>query len=285
MEPQRGSRAWVRPTVQTALYAGFFLLGINLFGWAFLFAGGTLAGSVAALLVSAVLANQMCLRIFEGVNISEIGLPLNRAGLKNLSLGLGGGAFCAGLVLLIPVIAGGAHFVAARPGPANIGTVFFIIITLLFGALGEELLFRGYAFQTLLRTVGPWQVILPTGVLFAALHSDNPHTTWLGQVNTAGFGIAFGYAFVRTHDIWLPLGLHYGWNLALLLLGSNISGLTMRVTGYELAWSSGELWSGGGYGPEASVITSALLVLLLAALSRMRVHPQTVYLLDHQKDE
>ena len=284
MEPPAESRAWVRPAIQTALYIGFFLLAINLLGWAFLFAGGTLAGSVVALLVSAVLANQMCLRIFEGINISEIGLPLNRAGLKNLSLGLGGGAFCAAVVLLTPVLSGGAHFVTAKPGPANAGTVFFIIITLLFGALGEELLFRGFAFQTLLRTVGPWQVILPAGVLFAALHADNPHSTWLGQVNTAGFGIAFGYAFWRTHDIWLPLGLHYGWNLALLLLGSNISGLTMRVTGYELAWNSGELWSGGGYGPEASVITSAILVLLMAGLARIPVHPQKVYLLDHKKE-
>ncbi len=285
MEPSSPPRQWVRPTLQTALYAGFFLLAINLFGWAFLFAGGTLAGSVAALLVSAVLANQLCLRIFEGVNISEIGLPLNGAGLRNLSLGLGGGALCAGLALLVPVLTGGAHFVAAKPGPANTGTVFFIFITLLFGALGEELLFRGYAFQLLLRAAGPWQVILPAGVLFSLLHADNPHSTWLGQVNTAGFGIAFGYAFLRTHDIWLPLGLHYGWNLALLLLGSNISGLTMRVTGYELAWTSGELWSGGGYGPEASVVTSAILVLLLIGLSRIRVHRQTVYLLDRKKKE
>ena len=59
----------------------------------------------------------------------------------------------------------------------------------------------------------------------------------------------------------------------------------MRVTGYELAWTSGELWSGGGYGPEASVVTSAILVLLLIGLSRIRVHRQTVYLLDRKKEE
>ncbi len=278
-------RNWVRPALQVGLYAGFILLALNLFGWAFLFTGGALAGSVIALLVSAVLANQLCFRIFEGVNITRVGLPMNSAGLRNLSLGLGGGALCAGLVLLIPVMAGQAYFITSKQGVANTGTVFFILSTLALGALGEELLFRGYGFQVLLRNAGPAAAILPVGVLFAAMHSDNPHSTALALANTAGFGIAFGYAFVRTHDIWLPLGLHYGWNTALLLLGSNISGLTMRITGYELTWRAGALWSGGEYGPEASVLTSVMLLLLMFYLYKSRVHRQSVYLLDNKKQE
>jgi hypothetical protein len=42
----------------------------------------------------------------------------------------------------------------------------------------------------------------------------------------------------------------------------NLSGLTMRVTGHEMAWTAGKLWSGGDYGPEASILTSAVLGVL-----------------------
>ena len=276
--------SWVRPALQTGVYSGFVLLALNLLGWAFLFTGGALAGSVLALLVSAVLANQLCFRIFDNVNITRVGLPLNRPGLHNLLVGLGGGAACASLVLLLPALAGGAHFVAAAQSPASTGGVFFILITLIFGALAEELLFRGYAFQVLLRHAGPAAAILPVGVLFAALHSDNPHSSWLALINTAGFGIAFGYAFFRTHDIWLPLGLHFGWNTAVLVLGSNISGIPMRITGYQLVWRLGELWSGGDYGPEASILTSGVLVLLMLFLYQAHVHRQSVFLLDNEKE-
>jgi hypothetical protein len=40
----------------------------------------------------------------------------------------------------------------------------------------------------------------------------------------------------------------------------------MKITGYEMSWSAGTLWSGGAYGPEASVLTSAVLFALLAYL-------------------
>ena len=264
---------------------GLALLALNLFGWAFLFAAGPFAGSIISLLAGATIANQLCYRIFDDVNITEVGLPLNRPGLHNLSLGLGAGALCAGLVLLIPVLAGAAKFTGVTKGVGNTGTAFFVVIMLAFGALAEELLFRGYAFQILLRYAGPAAAVLPVGVLFAAVHSDNPHSNWLSLANTAGFGVAFGYAFLRTHDIWLPVGLHFGWNVALLALGSNISGLAMRITPYELAWRAGDIWSGGAYGPEGSALTSGMLVLLVIFLYKTHVHRQAVYLLDNKRDD
>jgi hypothetical protein len=93
-------------------------------------------------------------------------------------------------------------------------------------------------------------------------------------VNTAGFGVLFGYAYLRSHDLWLPFGLHFGWNLSLPLLGVNVSGLTMNVTGYELSWSAGPLWSGGQYGAEASLLTSGVLVALSAYVFRAPVRRQ-----------
>jgi hypothetical protein len=61
----------------------------------------------------------------------------------------------------------------------------------------------------------------------------------------------------------------HGWNMALPLLGSNLSGFTMGVTGYTLTWNVGVLWSGGGYGVEGSVLTTLIVLALFFALRRL----------------
>jgi hypothetical protein len=47
-----------------------------------------------------------------------------------------------------------------------------------------------------------------------------------------------------------------------------------------MQWKAGALWSGGEYGPEASVLTSVVLLLLWAFLWKAPVRPQPNLLLD-----
>jgi len=74
--------------------------------------------------------------------------------------------------------------------------------------------------------------------------------------------------------------LHFGWNFTLPLFGANISGLRIRVTGYEMSWTAGNLWSGGEYGPEASVLTFVVLVLLCLYVWKIPVRRQVSPLID-----
>jgi hypothetical protein len=73
--------------------------------------------------------------------------------------------------------------------------------------------------------------------------------------------------------------LHFGWNWALPLLGVNLSGFTMGVTGYSLHWKIGGLWSGGEYGPEGGLLTSAIVVLLFIFLHKAPIQHQEAFLL------
>jgi len=143
--------------------------------------------------------------------------------------------------------------------------------------MGEELMMRGYGFQILLAHLGPWATIIPCGVLFALLHTANPNASWLGLANTAGFGVLFGYAFVRSRDLWLPAGLHFGWNITLPLFGANVSGLRMNVAGHDMVWTAGNLWSGGAYGPEASLLTSIVMILLAVYIWKAPRNPRMKY--------
>jgi hypothetical protein len=100
------------------------------------------------------------------------------------------------------------------------------------------------------------------------------------MANTAGFGILFGMALLRSHDLWLPIGLHFGWNAALPFLGVELSGFTIQVVGYRLIWKAGNLWSGGTYGPEASILASVVLVMLFGVIRKLPVRKGAAYLLD-----
>jgi hypothetical protein len=122
--------------------------------------------------------------------------------------------------------------------------------------------------------------VVPVGVIFALLHGSNPGANWFSTANTAGFGILFGYAYLRSRDLWLPIGLHFGWNFTLPLFGVSVSGLKMKVTGYEMSWTAGSLWSGGEYGPEASILTSAVLIALFIYLLKAPIRRQASPLTD-----
>jgi membrane protease YdiL (CAAX protease family) len=266
----------VRVVVYVSLYfATAFVLGPLLY-WL----GGYIVSITATGLLAASAANGLCLRIYLRRGMAAIGLQGDKAALVNLGLGCIGGMGAAALVLAGPMLVHTARIARDPSNPASLATFFFVSILLLFGSAGEELLFRGFGFQILLRALGDWKTILPVGIVFAVLHAGNPSATWLGLANTAGFGILFGYAFLRSHDIWLPIGLHFGWNFTLPIFGVNVSGLTMRLTGFTMRWSAGTLWSGGDYGPEASILTSAVLFLLFAYLWKAPIRRQPSVLLD-----
>ncbi len=146
-------------------------------------------------------------------------------------------------------------------------------------------MFRGYAFQILLRAYQPAAVIGVFAVLFALAHADNPNANRLGLVNTGLWGALLGYAFFRSRDLWLPIGLHFGWNWVLPLVGVNLSGFEMTLSGYHLVWRSSELWSGGAYGPEGSILTSVAAVLLGVWLWRARFTPQLAPLVEDRNED
>jgi uncharacterized protein len=269
----------IRLVLRVVLYILFYYVTARICGTVVMWIGGDavyFAGITLTSLLAAWLTNWLVLRFFEqGRTVMALGLWLNSASARNLLWGLAGGAGSAALVLAPPLFVHAAHWVPVAEGTPTVASFFYVSVLLLAGAAGEELLFRGYGFQVLVSNLGPFSAIIPVGVVFALLHNANPHASQLGIANTAGFGILFGYAYWRTRDLWLPIGLHFGWNVALPLFGVNVSGLKIVLTGHEMVWTSGALWSGGEYGPEASLLTALVLpvlfvFLLKAPLGRQR---------------
>ncbi|HYP14720.1 MAG TPA: type II CAAX endopeptidase family protein [Bryobacteraceae bacterium] len=271
------------------LRTGFFIFlvmaGLILFAFLLPPVAGYLAGSAGSVFGAAAIANAISLRVFERRHLPAVGLNWHPGSLRNLSLGVLVGAIAAVLVLGLPLLVRAAYLEPSPDYPASGAAALFVSAVLLFGAFGEELLFRGYAFQILSLGFGRWFALILSSLAFGWSHMSNQNASTLGIVNTVGFGVVLGYAFFRSGDLWLAIGVHFGWNVVLPLAGVNLSGFTMGVTGYTLRWRVAEIWSGGSYVPEASVLTSAVILLLLAALRSAPVRPQRPLLADGREQE
>lgn len=231
--------------------------------------GGLLVVSALSAFATGALANAVMARGWERGQISDFGLAWDSASAREFATGIACGAGGAVLITIVALSAGMARFDAV-PGAQRVWAgIPLLAIVLLFGSVGEELMFHGYAFQHLVRHLGEFATVLPVGILFGLMHLGNQNVTLLAVVNTMAWGVLLGCAYLRTRALWLPIGMHFGWNVAMPFLGENLSGFTMGVTGYELHWRTGVLWSGGLYGLEGGLFTTGVVAGLFVVLYRL----------------
>jgi hypothetical protein len=256
--------------LRVGLFILFAFMGLLFFPSILQPLGGIVVTSTLSTFAAAAVANAIVVRIYERGRLADVGLGASPSAGREFLTGAGTGIAAAVCVVLVPVALQIAKFQRAPAVVEHPWSAFaFGSVAIFFGAMGEELLFRGYAFQLLIRSLGPFATILPTSVIFGLMHAANPDASLLGILNTVAWGVLLGFAVWRTGALWLPIGLHFGWNVALPLLGTNLSGLTMGVTGYALSWKVGVLWSGGGYGVEGSLLTTLAVVGLFFGLRKL----------------
>ena len=219
-----------------------------------------------------ILANGILARGWERGKLGDFGMAWTSASKRDLLAGIGFGVGASVLILAVAMTLRLATFAGTPGETAHWSGLPILAIVLWLGAVGEELMFHGYAFQQLVRHAGPFATVLPVGVLFGWAHAGNANVSLLALINTVAWGVLLGYAYVRTSSLWLPMGIHFGWNVAQPLLGVNLSGFTMGLTGYELQWRVGSLWSGGAYGLEGGLFTTLVVSGLFFAI--VRVFPE-----------
>lgn len=247
--------------LRVGIFAFSGILTLQIASWIFAWTG-LLVQAVLSVFFAAVVANAIALRVFERGGLSWIGLAWKATSNRHLWLGIGGGVASALLVSAIPALLGLGIYVPTPDRPLNWSSIAFVSIALLFGAIGEELLFHGYAFQLMMSKFGAFATMLPVGVLFALAHENNLGASWLSSFNTFLWGVFLGLCFLRSGDLWLAIGVHFGWNWGLSVSGAQVSGFQMSATGMKIEWKIAPLWSGGDYGPEAGLFCTLVLPLL-----------------------
>jgi membrane protease YdiL (CAAX protease family) len=210
-------------------------------------------------------------RIFNGQSqpIRAMGLDTRPGWKQEFALGsaLGWGMLIAAI---LPLVLSGGLIVTFWLVPRQFGWLLVDLLLLAVAALAEEVAFRGYPFQQLIRAMGPTLATIVSAVVFASLHIFNPSSSRDSFVVTVLSGCLLSVAYLRTRALWVCWGWHFAWNAAMcVLFGLPVSGIT-QFSPVIQSNTVGPLWmTGGDYGPEASVVT--MIVLLAGTLVMYRV--------------
>lgn len=208
-------------------------------------------------------------KLVEKKSLSEMGLTKH---FGNYFIGA-----IAGVILLVLSVA-----VIVLTGNIEYHGIFknadILMIILLFGGFivqgaTEEILCRGIVLHALKEKTSVWIAIAVSTVLFILPHWSSlfdGETVYgvIGVVNLVLISIIFSLLTVRYKSIWAACGLHSFWNAILYsVLGLDLSGKDKTVTAIFNMQSAGKnIWNGGEYGIEASVITSVVLALAAALI-------------------
>ncbi|MER6825481.1 CPBP family intramembrane glutamic endopeptidase [Streptosporangium sp. NPDC000563] len=142
-------------------------------------------------------------------------------------------------------------------------------------AVTEELIFRGILFRIIEERAGTWIALALTSVLFGLVHLFNEHAGLWGAIAIAvEAGGMLAAAYVATRTLWVPIGLHFGWNFAAAgIFGTEVSGNGASQGLLNGVTSGPALLTGGEFGPEASpyaVLFGVLLTIAFMWLARRR---------------
>ena len=204
-----------------------------------------------------------------------------RPGAPQLLAGAGIGLAAIATVFLLLWALGLATF---GPGTGLTGLGGGLVAALAAAVL-EELLLRAVLFRILEEATGTTIAVAVSAVVFGLLHGLNPGAT---PVSTAAIaieaGVLLALAYALTHNLWLAIGIHMGWNFAEgSLFGASVSGGAPEPSLFRATLSGPDLLTGGAFGPEASVVSvgvslvaSALLVAMI--LRRGGWKPRTLRL-------
>lgn len=227
------------------------------------------APSALLIAVAGLLLSWAAVRL-EGKRLASIGLRLDGRFVRQFGLGLLAGALlvAAGAALVCGVA--GVQLVGTEP--PTLAVQLKIVVMVLCGALFEELLFRGYAFQRAVSGMGRWPAIAVFALLFCLAHlpGNTAVETPVLLIALAGLlldAVIQSLLFLRTGSLALPIGLHAAWNLLQGMLGFGVSGLASAEAWMRAEPGSQPGWlTGAAYGLEGSVFPLLLQLALLAWL-------------------
>lgn len=196
--------------------------------------------------------------------ITELIGSLNLLWVKNFGIGLGIGAS----LMLVPaglLYLGG--WVTWQITSFDLNNIIQAAGLFLCVAVAEEFLFRGFLFQRLGDGFGYVASQLVMAGYFLLTHMNNPGMTGstrvVASVNIFLASILFGYAFIQTKSLAMPLAIHFMANFVQgTVLGFGVSG--NEQTGLlKPIFNEAPKWlTGGSFGLEASV--PGLICVLLA---------------------
>ncbi len=189
-------------------------------------------------------------------------------------LGFAAGIIIFSIAIAVPALIGhyrvlghGALILLLVPLPMWIAT-----------GMAEELIFRGFIFRVIQKVGGTWPAVGISALVFGAMHAANPGATLLSSASIAlQAGVLLALAYAVTQQLWLPIGIHVGWNFAEgTLYGTAVSGNTISASFLHGVLSGPAMLTGGRFGIENSIEANVVCLLAAALLTVLAVRNRRI---------
>jgi membrane protease YdiL (CAAX protease family) len=236
---------------------------------------GTGLGEGGIFVITAVSA--LIMARIERRKFGEYGLPAKFAFRRNFWIGGLVGFLAISACLLAIFALHGFHLsgIAIHGKTLLTATAAWSVAFVIVG-LAEEFAFRGYLQFTLTTGMGFWPSAILLSALFGLAHAGNPGESKSGLLSVVCFALLFCLFLRRTGNLWWAVGFHAGWDWGqTFFYGVPDSGLAAYHNLFNSAFSGPRWLTGGSVGPEASVFTP--IVLLVVAVLFARTYPENQY--------
>lgn len=202
--------------------------------------------------------------------------PLSAMGLTkrfgNYFIGAVIGILLPAVSVFVIVLTGNIEFHGLF-GNADILMIILLTGGFIIQGATEEILCRGIVLHTQKEKTPTWFAIAVSTILFiiphwSSLFDGGTIYGIIGVANLVLISIVFSLLTIRFKSVWVACGLHSFWNAILYcILGLNLSGKDETVTAiFNMQSVGSNIWNGGAYGIEASLITTVVLTLAVALI-------------------
>ena len=219
--------------------------------------------SIAIILQNlALIASSMIIwKAFEKKRITFMGLTNLKEGYKELGVGLLLGAVTITIVGVVLLLIGEVRLVNSLSKPNISYELFSGLIAFIAVGFGEEIFGRAYCMSVLKQARNKYIILGVSAVIFAAMHLGNSGISLLALINLFLVGILFGYMFMKSGNVWMPIGFHITWNYFQgYVLGFQVSGNDVMGI-YQLDNIGNSFFNGGTFGPEGGIIVTVILII------------------------
>jgi membrane protease YdiL (CAAX protease family) len=121
-----------------------------------------------------------------------------------------------------------------------LNSIFMVFGWAIFASVWEEVVFRGVVLRFIEKHIGTIAAIILSAVLFGMPHMFNPGSSfWTGFSIALGGGIMLGSVYALTRNLWASIGIHFGWDAILGIVGFDTDGV-FKITANGPKWLIGD---------------------------------------------
>ncbi len=127
----------------------------------------------------------------------------------------------------------------------------------------EEILTRGWLFQAINTRYNKYIALSGSSIFFGLMHMGNNSVSTIAIINIILVGVLFSIYTMKTNNLWGACGMHASWNFVQgNIFGLEVSGNNLfKYSIFKFNVNGNEIITGGSFGPEASIITTIIIVI------------------------